>query len=42
MNQDDSKVIAVTDTDTLETKSNLIQKLVKARKEPDLDLKIRN
>ena len=43
INQDlDSKVIAVTDTDRLETISNLIQKLVKGIKEPDLDFRIRN
>ena len=43
INQDlDSKVIAVTDTDRLEAISNLTQKLVKERKEPDLDLRIRN
>ena len=43
INQDlDSKVIAVTDTDRLETISNLIQKLVKDKKEPDLDLRTRN
>ena len=38
----DSKVIAVTDTDRLETISHLIQKLVKEKKEPDLDLRVRN
>ena len=38
----DSKVIAVTDTDRLEAISNLTQKLVKERKKPDLDLRIRN
>ena len=43
INQDiDSKVIAITDTDRLETISNLIQKLVKENKEPSLDLRIRN
>ena len=43
INQDlDSKVITVTDTDRLETISNLIQKLVKDKKELDLDLRIRN
>ena len=38
----DSKVITVTDADRLETISNLIQKLVKDKKELDLDLRIRN
>ena len=43
INQDlDSKVIALTDTDKLETISNLIQKLAKKKKEGDLDLRIRN
>ena len=43
INQDlDSKISAVCDTDRLETISNLIQKLVKNKKELDLDLKIRN
>ena len=42
-NQDlGSKIIAVTDTDRLEIISNLIKKLVNDKKEPDLDLKIRN
>ena len=36
------KIIAVTDTDRLEIISNLIKKLVNDKKEPDLDLKIRN
>ena len=34
--------VAVTDTDRLETLSNLRQKLVKEKKEPDLDLRIKN
>ena len=38
----DSKVITVTDTDRLETIRKLIQKIVKPRKERDLDLGIRN
>ena len=43
INQDlDYKIIDVTDTDRLETISKLIQKLVKDKKEPDLDLRIRN
>ena len=43
INQDiDSKVIAITDTNRLETISNLIQELVKENKEPGLDLRIRN
>ena len=43
INQDlDYKIIDVTDTDRLERISKLIQKLVKEKKEPDLDLRIRN
>ena len=43
INQDlDSKISAVCDTDRLETISNLIQKLVKNKKELDRDLRIRN
>ena len=34
--------VAVTDTDRLETITNLIQKLVKEKTEPDLDLRIKN
>ena len=41
INQDiDSDLVAVTDTDRKEAISKLIQKLVKEKKEPDLDLKI--
>ena len=40
-NQDvDSGLVAVTDIDRQEVISNLIQKLVKEKKEPDLDLRI--
>ena len=43
INQDlDYKIIDVTDTDRLERISKLIQKLVKEKKEPDHDLRIRN
>ena len=43
INQDiDSGLIAVTDTDRQEAISNLIQKLVKEKEEPNLDLKISN
>ena len=42
-NQDvDSGLVAVTDIDRQEVISNLIQKLVKEKKEPDLDLRIYN
>ena len=41
INQDvDSDLVAVADNDRQEAISNLIQKLVKEKKEPDLDLKI--
>ena len=41
INQDiDSDLVAVADVDKQEAISNLIQKLVKEKKEPDLDLKI--
>ena len=41
INQDvDSDLVAVADSDRQEVISNLIQKLVKEKKEPDLDLKI--
>ena len=43
INQDTgSTEVVITDTDRLETISNLIQKLVKEKKEPDLDLVISN
>ena len=43
INQDTgSREVAITDTDRLETLSNLIQKLVKEKKEPNLDLVISN
>ena len=43
INQDtDLTQVAVTDTDRLETLSKLRQKLVKEKKEPDLDLRIKN
>ena len=43
MNQDTgSREVAITDTDRLETLSNLIQKLIKEKKEPNLDLVISN
>ena len=43
INQDvDSGLVAVADTDRQELLSNLIQKLIKERKEPDLDLRIDN
>ena len=38
----DSRVTAVTNTDRFEAISNLIQNLANAKKEPDLDLRIRN
>ena len=37
-----STEVAVTDTDKLETISNLIPKLVKEKKETDLDLRMKN
>ena len=43
INQDvDSGLVAVTDSDRQELLSNLIQKVEKERKEPDLDLRIYN
>ena len=43
INQDTgSTEVVITDTDRLETISNFIQKLVKEKKEPDLDLVISN
>ena len=43
INQDiDSRLIAVKDTNRQEAISNLIQKLVTEKKDPDLDLKICN
>ena len=43
INQDvDSDLVAVTDTEKKEAISKLIQKLVKEKKEPDLDLRIYN
>ena len=38
----DSDLVAVTDTDRQEVISNLIQKLINEKKEPDLDLRIYN
>ena len=38
----DSNLVAVIDTNRQTVLSNLIQKLVKEKKEPDLDLKIYN
>ena len=38
----DSNLVAVIDTNRQNALSNLIQKLVKEKKEPDLDLKIYN
>ena len=43
INQDiDSKVIAITDTNRLETICSLIQELVNENKDPGLDLRIGN
>ena len=43
INQDNNSTqVAVRDTDRLETLSNLMQKLVKEKKEPGLDLRIIN
>ena len=43
INQDvDSDLVVVTDTDRQEAISNLIQRLVKDKKDPDLDLRIYN
>ena len=43
INQDvDSDLVAVTDTEKKEAISKLIRKLVKEKKEPDLDLRIQN
>ena len=43
INQDvDSGLVAVADIDRQELPSNFIQKLIKKRKEPDLDLRIEN
>ena len=43
INQDvDSDLVAVTDTEKKEAISKLIEKLVKEKKEPDLDIRIYN
>ena len=43
INQDNNLTqVAVTDTDRLETLSNLMQKLVEEKKEPGLGLRIKN
>ena len=43
INQDvDSDLVVVTDTEKKETISKLIQKLVKEKKDPDLDLRVYN
>ena len=43
INQDvDSDLVAVTDTEKKEAISKLIQKLVKEKKDPDLDLRVHN